>query len=49
MIKNTRPPRPDDDEHLPQTGLNWWPVWLLAGAGMLLFVIGWIRRRESEE
>lgn len=49
VIKNTRPPRPDDDEHLPQTGLNWWPVWLLAGAGMLLFVIGWIRRRESEE
>lgn len=49
VIKNTRPPRPDDDDHLPQTGMNWWPVWLLGGAGMLLFVIGWIRRRDSEE
>ena len=32
---------------LPQTGQLWWPVYVLAGAGMLLFLFGWIRRRED--
>lgn len=34
---------------LPQTGLLWWPVPLLAALGMALFVIGWLRRRRHEE
>lgn len=34
---------------LPQTGLLWWPVPLLAGGGMALFLIGWLRRRRDEE
>lgn len=34
---------------LPQTGLPWWPVWALAGAGMFLFFVGWLRRRGYEE
>ena len=34
---------------LPQTGLLWWPVPLLAAGGMALFVTGWLRRRRDEE
>ena len=29
------------DEVLPQTGVLWWPVSLLAGTGMILFLAGW--------
>ena len=32
---------------LPQTGQLWWPVWILAGAGVVLLVIGLIRRKTS--
>ncbi len=41
----------DDGEiplaELPQTGQLWWPVPLLAMAGMVLFVIGWVERRRQ--
>ncbi|MGM9615432.1 MAG: Cna B-type domain-containing protein [Oscillospiraceae bacterium] len=35
---------------LPQTGQLWWPVPLLAGAGLVLFAAGWYvsRRRQDE-
>ena len=33
---------------LPQTGMLWWPVPVLAGAGMLFFTVGWIKRQKSE-
>lgn len=33
---------------LPQTGMLWWPVPLLAGAGILLFMGGWHRMRKEE-
>lgn len=36
-----------DGPRLPQTGVLWWPVPLLAGAGMLLFGLGWLRRRNE--
>lgn len=39
----------DDTPRLPQTGMLWWPVPLLAGAGMLLFFAGWMRRRSHEK
>ena len=32
---------------LPQTGVLWWPVPILACCGMGLFVIGWARRRQD--
>lgn len=32
---------------LPQTGMLWWPVPLLACAGLLLFLIGWGRRNHE--
>lgn len=31
---------------LPQTGQLWWPVPLMAAAGLLCFFAGWIRHRE---
>ena len=34
---------------LPQTGLLWWPVPVLAGLGVLLFVIGWKKLRKCEK
>lgn len=42
--RGVRPPRPSGK--LPQTGLLWWPVPLLAGTGMVLFILGWLRRRR---
>lgn len=32
---------------LPQTGQLWWPVYAFAGLGMILFIFGWLRRRED--
>lgn len=46
-VINQRPPA-DEDDILPQTGLNWWPVWICAGLGMMLFVLGWMRSRRNE-
>lgn len=37
------------EEELPQTGQLWWPVLLLAGAGMVLVLVGLVRRRGSED
>ena len=34
---------------LPQTGQLWWPVWILAGAGVLLILIGLLRRKSSSD
>lgn len=34
---------------LPQTGQLWWPVPFLALSGMVLFLMGWIRRKESRD
>jgi hypothetical protein len=37
------------DPNIPLTGLFWWPVYLLAGAGLILFTIGWRRRFSGGE
>lgn len=34
--------------NLPQTGQTWWPVPVLAAAGMILFVLGWLKQRQDE-
>lgn len=47
-IRNYHAPGKPEPE-LPQTGLNWWPVIILAGSGMVLFFIGWLKRRYHEE
>ena len=38
---------PSDDPKLPQTGQLWWPVAMLTSVGLLLIVIGLIRRRGN--
>jgi hypothetical protein len=38
----------DIDKNIPLTGLLWWPIYVLAGAGLILFTIGW-RRRYSDK
>ena len=40
---------PPDKPVLPQTGELWWPVPLLTCSGLLLFFIGWTRRRHAEQ
>ena len=35
-------------EEIPQTGQEWWPVWLMAGAGVLLVLIGVFARIKEE-
>ena len=47
-ITNYRPPKPPEP-NLPQTGLNWWPVAMLAVSGMVLVFLGWLARRADEE
>lgn len=32
---------------LPQTGMLWWPVWILAAAGIVLLGIGIVRKKTS--
>lgn len=41
----TTPSKPPEDT--PYTGQYWWPVPVLAFAGIFLFAIGWVRRRSS--
>lgn len=40
-------PEVPDDPKLPQTGQLWWPVPVLASAGLLFLVIGLLRRRST--
>lgn len=42
----TKPTEPDGPK-LPQTGQLWWPVPVLAILGMVLVMLGWLRRKES--
>ena len=42
----TTPTEPDGPK-LPQTGQLWWPVPLMAIVGMVLVLLGWMRRKES--
>lgn len=49
-VPETTPPDetpPDKPSKLPDTGMLWAPVPFLALGGMLLFLIGWFRRRKS--
>ena len=51
----TSPPEDIPDEPtptgpgLPQTGMLWWPVPVLACAGLFLFLMGWGKRRHGKE
>lgn len=48
VITNKRtPPPPPNKPKLPQTGLLWWPVPVLACCGLGVFLLGWRRRQED--
>lgn len=50
IITNTYTPPatpPNTPPHLPQTGVLWWPVPILAVAGLALFMLGWLRRQKN--
>lgn len=48
-VVNALEGEPEKPEGLPQTGQLWWPVPILAVAGLLFFMIGWVRRRTNNE
>ena len=46
-VKPTAPPSPGGGKKLPQTGQLWWPVPVLACAGLGCIAVGLFRRRED--
>ena len=42
-------PTTPEKSKLPQTGQLWWPVPVMGFAGIVLLLLGWIRRKESED
>lgn len=53
VVTNTKPytppPPPPPPPDIPQTGQLWWPVPVLAVAGLMLFVVGFVRNRRNYE
>lgn len=47
-VRTTPPDKPVEPD-LPKTGSDWTPVTTLAGIGIVLFLMGWLRRRSSRE
>lgn len=45
---NPSNPNPPSDTKLPQTGVLWWPVPVLLAAGLVLLIVGCVRRREND-
>lgn len=43
----TPPPTPPRTPRLPQTGQLWWPVPILAGAGLIFLIAGIIRKKTA--
>lgn len=43
-----KPKTPPSGGKIPQTGILWWPIQLMIVGGILLFSIGWFRRKTSE-
>lgn len=43
-LQGMTPGKPDQE--LPQTGVLWWPVPLLAGTGLILFLTGWKKHED---
>lgn len=48
-VINTGKGQPQQPDRLPQTGQLWWPVPILAAAGMLFFFLGLVQRRSEDE
>lgn len=46
---SNKPGNEGDKEKLPQTGMLWWPVPLLAVSGMGCFLAGWVKNRKDKD
>lgn len=49
VVTNTYTQTVPKEPELPQTGMLWWPVPILAGTGLLFFLAGWMMRRRDEK
>lgn len=49
IVTNTYKTPSSNGSKLPQTGMLWWPVPILAGLGIVLFLGGWMKRRKDNE
>lgn len=47
VVTNTYQIPTTTEPTIPQTGQMWWPVYVLATTGLLLFAFGWIRKCRS--
>lgn len=45
----SQPTKPEKDKKLPDTGLLWWPVWILFLLGLIFVFVGFLGRRHAEE
>ena len=45
----TPPTTPHYGDKLPQTGQLWWPIWLLAGVGILLITGGIVMKKRGKK
>ena len=43
------PPPGNPPPNLPQTGMLWWPVPVLAVSGMVCFLAGWVKKRKEND
>ena len=46
LIVNKLTPPSTTPPNIPQTGMIWWPVLLLAGVGLILFLSGWVMHHQ---
>ena len=46
LIVNELTPPSTTPPDIPQTGMVWWPVLLLAGVGLILFLSGWVMHHQ---
>lgn len=49
IVTNTYKASSSNVSKLPQTGMLWWPVPILAIVGIVFFMGGWLRRRKDNE
>ncbi len=48
-VTSKTPTEVPKDTKLPQTGMLKWPIPVLAGTGILFFMIGWAKRQKEEK
>ena len=47
-VQISPPTPPETPPEIPRTGLYWWPVLVLAAAGLFFLIVGFLRRRTGD-